>query len=65
MPKMKSHKGLRKRVKVTASGKVKRMRAFGGHLMSSKNGKRCRAIGRPAAMTATYTRKTRIALQEN
>jgi len=44
MPKQKSHKGLRKRVKITASGKVKHKRAGGGHLMSSKNAKRRRRI---------------------
>ena len=41
MPKQKTHKGLTKRVKVTARGKVKRKRAFGSHLMSGKNAK-CR-----------------------
>lgn len=45
MPKQKTHKGLSKRVKVTARGKIKRGRAGGGHLMSSKNAKRRRRIG--------------------
>ena len=44
MPKQKSHKGLSKRVKVTASGKVKRHRTGGGHLMSGKNAKRRRRV---------------------
>ena len=44
MPKQKSHKGLSKRVKVTASGKFKHKHAGGGHLMSSKNAKRRRRI---------------------
>ena len=44
MPKQKTHKGLAKRVKVTARGKVKRKRAFGGHLMSGKSAKRRRNI---------------------
>lgn len=44
MPKQKSHKGLRKRVKLTASGKVKCKHAGSGHLMSSKNAKRRRRI---------------------
>jgi len=39
MPKQKSHKGLSKRVKVTATGKVKNHRSGDGHLMSSKNAK--------------------------
>ena len=44
MPKQKTHKGLAKRVKVTARGKVKRKQSFGGHLMSGKNAKRRRNI---------------------
>jgi large subunit ribosomal protein L35 len=38
--KHKPHKGLRKRVKITASGKVKFKRSFAGHLMSGKSGRR-------------------------
>jgi len=54
MPKQKTHKGLRKRVKVTARGKIKRKKAGAGHLMSSKNAKRRRRISNPAvAKTAT------------
>ena len=54
MPKQKTHKGLSKRVKVSAKGKVKRKKAGAGHLMSSKNAKRRRRIGGPAvAKTAT------------
>ena len=44
MPKQKTHKGLKKRVKVTARGKIKRKRAFAGHLMSGKGGKRRRRL---------------------
>jgi large subunit ribosomal protein L35 len=54
MPKQKTHKGLSKRVKVSAKGKVKRKKAGAGHLMSSKNAKRRRRIASPAvAKTAT------------
>lgn len=44
MPKMKSHKGLLKRVKVTARGKVKFKHAGGSHLRSNKNGARIRKL---------------------
>jgi len=44
MPKMKTHKGLSKRVKLTGSGKVKRKRCGGGHLMSGKSAKHRRKI---------------------
>ena len=62
MPKQKTHKGLAKRVKVTGGGKVKRGRAGGGHLMSSKTGKRCRTIGQPTGMSKAMTKKTIQAL---
>ena len=45
MPKHKTHKGLAKRVKVTARGKVKAHKSYAGHLMSSKNAKRRRRVG--------------------
>jgi large subunit ribosomal protein L35 len=43
MPKLKSHKALLKRIRVTAKGKVKVRRAFGGHLRSHKSGKLMRS----------------------
>ncbi len=47
MSKLKTHKGLAKRIKVTASGKVKVKRAFGGHLRSHKSGKTLRSYRSP------------------
>ena len=44
MPKQKTHKGMKKRFKLTASGKCKHRKAFRGHLLSHKNGKRCRQL---------------------
>ena len=40
MPKMKTHKGLKKRIKITATGKVKHKRPNASHLMSGKSGSR-------------------------
>ncbi len=37
MPKMKTHSGTKKRVKKTATGKVKVSHAFRGHLLSAKS----------------------------
>ena len=62
MPKQKTHKGLKKRVKITASGKVKRHRTGAGHLMSSKNAKRRRRVSGSAMMDSTTTKTTKIAL---
>jgi large subunit ribosomal protein L35 len=44
MPKMKTHRGLAKRVKLTAKGKVKRAKAFHSHLLSSKTPKMKRRL---------------------
>lgn len=42
MPKQKTHKGIKKRFTVTASGKAKCRSPFRGHLLSHKSGKRKR-----------------------
>ena len=46
MPKMKTHKGAAKRFKVTASGKVKRMKAFKSHILTKKTSKMKRNLRR-------------------
>jgi len=62
MPKMKRHKGLAKRVKVSASGKVMHKKINAGHLMSGKNGKRKRRLRQAGQQYATTAAKTRRAL---
>ena len=62
MPKQKTHKGLKKRVKITSSGKVKGRRSGAGHLMSSKNAKRRRRLGSSAVITSTKAQTLRIKL---
>lgn len=42
MPKQKTHKGMKRRFKLTATGKAKHRKAFRGHLLSHKGGKRTR-----------------------
>jgi large subunit ribosomal protein L35 len=54
MPKQKTHKGLSKRVKVTATGKIKHKRSGAGHLMSKKNAKH-----RNRVTSSTIMNKTR------
>jgi len=46
MPKMKTHKGVAKRVRVTANGKVLFSRPGRRHLLSSKSAKRRRQLRR-------------------
>jgi len=52
MPKMKTHKGSKKRFRVTATGKLKRRQAGKKHLLSHKTGKRKRHL-REAVMQET------------
>jgi large subunit ribosomal protein L35 len=59
MPKMKSHKGARKRFKVTGSGEVKRGRAFKSHILTKKTSKRKRNLRR-AGLIATNGEQKRI-----
>ena len=44
MPKLKSHKGLLKRIRITGSGKVRFKNSFTGHLKSHKTGKKLRQL---------------------
>ncbi|TFG50648.1 MAG: 50S ribosomal protein L35 [Candidatus Brocadiia bacterium] len=62
MPKQKTHKGLKKRVTVTATGKLKRKSAGSGHLMSSKSAKRRRKLSRPALIDKTKAKVIRAKL---
>lgn len=57
MPKMKTHKGLAKRVKITATGKVRYKKANSGHLMSGKSGGRCRSLRKAAILKSTGLEK--------
>ena len=44
MPKMKTNRGAAKRFKVSATGKIKRVKAYGSHLLTSKSRKRKRSL---------------------
>ena len=63
MPKMKTHKGIQKRFKITANGKVRHKRANTGHLMSGKSGNRCRSLRKPATLKPAFTKHLRTALK--
>ena len=52
MPKMKTDRGAAKRFKVTATGKLRRRRAFRSHLLEKKSSKRTRRLGREADVSS-------------
>lgn len=62
MPKCKPHKGLKKRVRVSARGKVLRDKSFGGHLMSGKSGRRRQRLRRRVPLRGNFARKVLEAL---
>ncbi|OGD19807.1 MAG: 50S ribosomal protein L35 [Candidatus Aminicenantes bacterium RBG_13_59_9] len=51
MPKLKTHKGARKRFKVTANKKIVHKKAFKSHILTTKSAKRKRALGRKALVS--------------
>lgn len=64
MPKIKTHKGLAKRVKITGTGKVKRRKAGAGHLLSDKSGKRRRQLRRTVLIEGKIGRQIKRALAQ-
>lgn len=62
MPKLKTHKGTAKRVKITGSGKITRQRASGGHLLAKKSKSRKRAINSTGAVTGRIAKNIKQAL---
>ena len=52
MPKQKTHKGIKKRFRVTGTGKVKCRKAFRGHKLSHKGGKRRRQLRKDGVIEA-------------
>ncbi len=63
MPKMKSNSGARKRFIKTASGKLKRHKAFRSHILTSKSRKRKRALRKPTYASKQETKAITILLQ--
>jgi len=48
MPKMKTHKGAKKRFSVTGTGKIRRLKANKSHILTKKDAKRKRHLRRAA-----------------
>ena len=62
MPKLKTHKGTAKRVKLTATGKITRRRASGNHLLAKKSKSRKRAINSVSEITGAMAKNVKRAL---
>ena len=59
MPKQKTHKGLAKRIKITATGKVMHHRAGSAHLRSKKSSRRRRRLGQATTLTGGQAKSMR------
>ncbi|MBN4089348.1 50S ribosomal protein L35 [Mycoplasma enhydrae] len=53
MPKMKTKSGLKKRIKITATGKVKRGNAYRSHLAQNKTTKQKRQSRKSSKLSAS------------
>jgi large subunit ribosomal protein L35 len=53
MPKLKTHKGARKRFKITCAGKVKRSKAYHSHLLTKKDSGRKRNLRKATSVDKT------------
>jgi large subunit ribosomal protein L35 len=57
--KMKTKKAVKKRVRVTATGRLKHKKAGKGHLLAHKSAKRKRKLRRPGLISAADQQKLR------
>ncbi len=54
MPKQKTHRGAKKRFKITAGGKVMRRRSMHSHILTKKTTKRKRKLRRSTAVAGKF-----------
>lgn len=63
MPKMKSHSGLKKRVKRTATGKLKRGHAYTSHLAHNKTHKQKKQLSKSGLVHKSDYKRIKSRLQ--
>jgi len=59
MPKAKTHRAAAKRFKLTATGKIKRGKAFHRHILTSKDRKRKNRLSKATLVHETDARKVK------
>ncbi len=59
MPKMKTHRGAAKRVKLTAKGKLKRSHAYTSHILTKKSPKRKRNLRKAGTVSTGDMKRVR------
>jgi large subunit ribosomal protein L35 len=59
MPKLKTNRAAHKRFRVTGTGKIKRTKAYGSHILTKKSSKRKRNLRKGALVAASDARRVR------
>jgi large subunit ribosomal protein L35 len=62
MPKQKTHRGAAKRFKLTASGKIKRGKAYKSHILTKKSSKRRRHLDMDTMVSEADSKTVRMLL---
>jgi len=60
--KMKSHRGAMKRVRLTATGKVKRFKAYKSHILNKKTAKRKRGLRQATLLSKADLKRIKRAI---
>lgn len=62
MPKMKTHRGLAKRIKVTGTGKFKRSHSYTSHILTKKSPKRKRNLRKASLVSKSDMKRIKTLL---
>lgn len=62
MPKMKTHKGAKKRTSITGTGRIKRSKAFKKHILTKKTTKRKRDLRHAGYVSSADEKRVRLLL---
>lgn len=57
MPKLKTHKGAKRRFRITGTGKLTRHKSGRRHLLNGKPGKKIRHLRRPTNVASVFVKK--------
>ncbi len=63
MPKMKTNSGAKKRFKVTATGKIKRKKAYRSHILTKKSQKRKRNLRKQTLVDSADMKRVKELIQ--
>jgi len=63
MPKMKSNRGASKSFRKTASGKIKRKKAYASHILTSKSTKRKRNLRHATLVSSSEEKRVKTMIQ--